>query len=216
MTTATERRSDPTVQPPRAGDARPVTEVDATTVRDWLAKGQALVVDVREADEHARERLAAATLAPLSRFDAATVHSVLPSEAPGRLVLLCRSGRRASEAAGRLATSGSLPGVELFVLRGGIEAWKSSGLPVLMDRAVPISIMRQVQLVVGSAVLLFSALAIAVSPWFAAVPAAMGAGLIFAGSTGACGMATMLAWMPWNKAIRGASCTASKGGSCAG
>lgn len=218
MTTTTERPIT-TSGPAGSATARPIIEVDANTLRDWLAKGDAAVLDVREADEHARERLAEATLTPLSQFDPIAVHgqlkerlkSLTPAGAPARLVLLCRSGRRATEAAARLASSGPFGGVQLCVLRGGLEGWKSAGLPVIADRTVPISIMRQVQLAIGVVVLGFSALAIAVSPWFAAVPAAMGAGLIFAGATGICGLATMLSWMPWNRAFRSGSCAAPHG-----
>jgi rhodanese-related sulfurtransferase len=43
--------------------------VDAGTVQAWLDKGEALLIDVREPDEHARERIAGARLLPLSRFE---------------------------------------------------------------------------------------------------------------------------------------------------
>jgi hypothetical protein len=42
-------------------------------------------------------------------------------------------------------------------------------------------------------------LAIAVHPNFAALPAFVGAGLMFAGITDTCGMAMVLAKMPWNQ-----------------
>jgi hypothetical protein len=38
-----------------------------------------------------------------------------------------------------------------------------------------------------------------VSPWFLVVPAFFGAGLVFAGATGTCGLAAVLARMPWNR-----------------
>jgi rhodanese-related sulfurtransferase len=99
-------------------------------------------------------------------------------------------------------------GVEAFNLAGGIEAWKQAGLPVEVDRAVSrISIMRQVQIVAGSFVLAGAALAYWVSPWFLIVPAFFGAGLLFAGLSGTCGMAALLSVMPWNRAAgQGAHC----------
>jgi len=66
---------------------------------------------------------------------------------------------------------------------------KKAGIPV----------MRQVQITAGSLVVLGVALA-AVSPWFLALSAFVGCGLVFAGATGWCGMAKLLALMPWNKA----------------
>jgi hypothetical protein len=59
--------------------------------------------------------------------------------------------------------------------------------------------MRQVQIVVGSFSVAGAILALAVNPWFAAVPLFFGSGLLFAGITGTCGMALMLARMPWNR-----------------
>jgi CHASE2 domain-containing sensor protein len=72
--------------------------------------------------------------------------------------------------------------------------------------------MRQVQLVIGLCVLAGSALAWFVDPRLVAIPAFFGAGLTFAGASGTCALATMIGWMPWNKAAKsGASCTT---GSC--
>ena len=39
-----------------------------------------------------------------------------------------------------------------------------------------------------------------VSPWFYVLPGFVGAGLMFAGATGFCGMARVLARAPWNRA----------------
>jgi hypothetical protein len=59
--------------------------------------------------------------------------------------------------------------------------------------------MRQVQIATGSLVVAGTALAVAVSPWFILLAGFVGAGLVFAGTTGFCGMARLLARMPWNK-----------------
>jgi len=64
-------------------------------------------------------------------------------------------------------------------------------------------IMRQVQVVVGFMVLLSSALAALVSPWFLLLTGFFGAGLLFAGLTGTCGMAALLGRMPWNYPLKG-------------
>lgn len=42
-------------------------------------------------------------------------------------------------------------------------------------------------------------LAFFISPWFALLSAFVGCGLMFAGITGWCGMAHLLAIMPWNR-----------------
>ena len=57
---------------------------------------------------------------------------------------------------------------------------------------------RQVQLIAGLMVVTGVGLGLAVSPWFLAVAAFFGAGLVFAGATGTCGLAFVLMKMPWN------------------
>jgi rhodanese-related sulfurtransferase len=98
-------------------------DVDPQTLKGWLDRGEAILVDVREEDEYARERIAGARLLPLSRLD----RSAVPSEPGKALVLQCNSGRRSADAAARIA----LPeGTRLYHLAGGIQAWKRAGLPV--------------------------------------------------------------------------------------
>jgi rhodanese-related sulfurtransferase len=170
--------------------------VDPGTLQAWLEKGEAMLIDVREPDEHARERIAGTRLAPLSRFDP----EGLAAE-PGKiLVFHCNSGNRTTQAAGRLLRAGER---EVYQLAGGLQAWKRAGLPVIGDRKAPLPIMRQVQNAAGSLVLLGIVLAVLVSPWFMALSAFVGAGLIIAGITGFCGMANLLMHMPWNRS-RGA------------
>jgi len=70
--------------------------------------------------------------------------------------------------------------------------------------------MRQVQIAVGLISATGAALALTVNPKFAFIPLLTGCGLLFAGLTGTCGMALLLAKMPWNKtsACNSVSCCA--------
>lgn len=63
----------------------------------------------------------------------------------------------------------------------------------------PPEILRQVQLVAGSLILLGVTLGTLVSPYFLGIAAFVGAGFVFAGATGTCGMATLLAKLPHNR-----------------
>jgi hypothetical protein len=56
-----------------------------------------------------------------------------------------------------------------------------------------------VQIAAGSLVLLGVVLGQVIAPGFYALSAFVGAGLTFAGITGWCGMAKLLALMPWNR-----------------
>lgn len=168
-------------------------EVSPSEVRQWLAEGKAVMVDVREGDERARMRIEGTTSMPMSRFDAGS----LPRAE--KIVVHCHAGARSAEAAARCAAQGI---DDVYSMTGGIKGWESAGLPVQRTAGVPISIMRQVQITAGLIVLIFSVLAVTVSMWFALGAAFIGAGLTFAGASGFCGMAAVLAKMPWNRALR--------------
>ncbi|SHI70034.1 Rhodanese-related sulfurtransferase [Roseomonas rosea] len=159
-----------------------------------LMREGAMLVDIREPDEHARERIPGARNLPLSRLEAAEL-----AVQEGRPVLFhCRSGARTGANSQRLAAKAGL--CEAYLVEGGLDGWKAAGLPVAEDRRRPIELMRQVQIAAGSLVLLGLVLAALVSPWFLALSGFVGAGLVFAGLTGTCGMATLLRRMPWNRA----------------
>jgi len=59
--------------------------------------------------------------------------------------------------------------------------------------------MRQVQIAAGALVLCGTLAGTLFNPMFCVIPAFTGTGLIFAGITGICGMAKLLAIMPWNR-----------------
>jgi rhodanese-related sulfurtransferase len=165
-----------------------------------LVDDGAVLVDIRDADEHARERIQGARHIPLSKLDAADFE-----ELKGRTVIFhCRSGARTQANGDRLAATAG-EGCEAFIVEGGLEGWRKAGLPTTVDRSRPIELQRQVQIGAGSLVLLGTLLGLAVSPWFLAVPLFVGAGLVFAGLTGFCGMALLLQRAPWNQATYSAT-----------
>lgn len=159
-----------------------------------MVRDGATLVDIRESDEYARERIAGSRHHALSALDRA--HPAQPGDSA--LIFHCKSGSRTAQTAGRIA-SGMPPGIKGYILEGGIDAWKKAGLPVTLDRSAPIPTMRQVQIVAGSLVLLGAVLGATVAPAFYLLSAFVGAGLVFAGVTGFCGMARILELMPWNR-----------------
>lgn len=171
-----------------------VRDVEAAALRGWLDRGEALLIDVRESGEHSAERIGGSRLLPLSGLDPRAV----PDPAGRRLVLYCRSGNRSGLAARRLLAAG-FP--EVHHLRGGLLAWQEAGCAVETSGSGPRlpDLMRQVQITSGSLVLLGTGLGAAVSPWFLLLSGFVGAGLVFAGATGTCGMAMLLARLPWNR-----------------
>ena len=154
------------------------------------------VLDVRTPVEYAEVHVPQArnvpldTLAPRELFEAGN----LPKGQP--IYILCRTGARASKAAEKFAKDGFGDAV---VVEGGTVAWSEAGLPVDRGSAKVISLERQVRIAAGSLTFIGAALAWFVHPYFIALPAFVGAGLVFAGITDFCGMGLLLAKAPWNR-----------------
>jgi rhodanese-related sulfurtransferase len=151
------------------------------------------LIDVRTPAEHGEVHIKGSHLMPLDRLDAGAVKSV--ASGAERCVLICRSGKRAEQAYQKLQAAGC---ENLAVLDGGVIAWESAGLPVVRG-AKAISLERQVRITAGFLVLLGVALGTWVHLAFYGLSAFVGAGLVFAGITDWCGMAMVLAKMPWNQ-----------------
>lgn len=161
-----------------------------------LMQRRAVLVDIREPDEFARRHVRGALSRPLSGFEQAH----LKIEAGRDVIFTCRTGMRTGTHCERLANAVDGPA---FVLEGGVDGWAAAGLPVDENREAPLEMMRQVQIAAGLLVLAGVALGFGVHPGFFAVPGIVGAGLTFAGATGFCGMARVLALAPWNPKAAG-------------
>lgn len=176
-----------------------------------------VIIDVREKDEFVAEHIEHSIHLPLSHF---------MEQAPGilnqlknkKIIIMCRSGNRAKIAQGNISQLGFGSDIDATVYTGGIMAWKAAGNPVIEFKKGHLPLMRQVQLIAGLGVFTFSMLAYFVDLRFAFAAAFFGAGLTLAGATGFCGMANLLALMPWNKnqsSIQEELCMASPaGGQC--
>lgn len=157
-----------------------------------LVKQGAVLVDIRAADEHARERIAQARHVPMERLQ----DGALPLDGAPAVIFHCRSGNRTRVNA---QTLGACAPCDAYVLEGGLDGWKRAGLPVLADASQPLELQRQVQIAAGSLIVLGAVLGATVSPWFHALSGFIGAGLVFAGVSGFCGLARVLMQMPWNR-----------------
>jgi rhodanese-related sulfurtransferase len=181
----------------------PIKTVDATTLKSWIDSGEAVVVDVREPAEHAAENISGATLVPLGSIS----KSKLPETGGKKLVVHCRSGKRSTSACEKLLAED--PSLEIYNLEGGISAWAGAGHAVKTSGKFFLPLDRQVQLTIGLGVLIGSLLAYFVNPLFTILTGFFGAGLTFAGASGYCGLALVMAKMPWNQGCGSAnSCSA--------
>lgn len=158
-----------------------------------IEAGTCQLIDVREPVEFAEERIPSATLVPLAQLE----QRAGQIDRSRSVIVMCRSGKRGGQAMAKLQTLGY---TDVRNLDGGILAWKAAGQPVECPPRKVLPLMRQVQLVIGLCVVTGSVLALTVNPLFALIPAFFGTGLTMAGASGWCGLALLLAKMPWNNA----------------
>lgn len=164
-----------------------LTKLSPEEARAKIAKG-AKLIDIRTADEHARIRIPGAQNVPLGS-------DLNLGDAPA-VIYHCRSGLRTDANAAQLAAKSPC---QAYLLEGGLDAWREAGLPLLTNAGAPLEVMRQVQITAGLLVLAGVALSLTVDQAWIGLSACVGAGLAFAGATGWCGMAKLLAYMPWNR-----------------
>jgi len=161
--------------------------------QELLAQG-AVLVDIRTADEYAREHIVNARHMPMEQLS----REGMPKSDTNAVIFHCRSGNRTVMNAGVLDNCATC---EVYILEGGLDGWKKAGLPVVKDAAQPLELQRQVQIGAGSMILVGVILGAAVAPGWYALSGFVGAGLIIAGATGFCGLARVLMKMPWNKRL---------------
>ncbi|WP_337264184.1 MULTISPECIES: rhodanese family protein [unclassified Serratia (in: enterobacteria)] len=171
-----------------------VETITSQDAQQRLKQG-ARLFDIRDADEYAHEHIAQACLLSLSMIEKGEKPQPLCEQ--DVVIFHCQSGKRTAQNAAVLATAASP--AKVYLLEGGINGWKQQGLEVVKDKNQPLPLMRQVQIAAGSLILLGAALGYTLTPLFFLLPSFVGAGLLFAGLSGFCGMATLLAKMPWNQ-----------------
>lgn len=156
------------------------------------------LIDVRTPAEYRSGHIHGATSIPLDELDREILRGHLGDDKAGRdrpLYLTCLSGDRARQAAEKLRQAGL---ENLYLVEGGTEAWRQAGLPMQRCGNV-ISLERQVQIALGTLLVLKVLFGFTINELFFAVIPLIGAGLIAAGITRWCGMARLLAMMPWNR-----------------
>ena len=172
------------------------TELQSVLQSDHTAQ----LLDVRTPSEHAQIHVPGVHLVSLDRLDASQLAASTGFSKAKPVYILCQSGGRAKQAAGKLEQSGF---EKCCVVEGGTSAWAAAGLPVNRGSSRIISLERQVRIAAGLLVLSGVLLSQFVNPAFIWLSGFVGAGLIFAGFTDWCGMGMLIARMPWNQ---GGSC----------
>jgi len=166
--------------------------VSTEQLNSLLAAGAAVALDVRSAAEFAIDHIPGSINIPMEQIE-----SRLADIPEARLVLICEGGKRAQIVADWLGGSR-----ELDVLDGGMRSWRRAALPTLACAPCRWSLERQVRFCAGIIVLAGAVLTWRVDARWVYLPMLVGGGLTFAGLTNVCGMAMLLAKMPWNSRNR--------------
>ena len=166
------------------------------------------LIDVRPPAEFGEVHVTTAHNLPLDRLDAAAVTAEASDDEP--IYFICKSGGRSGKACEKLIASGFS---DVISVDGGTTACEAAGLPVVRGRKA-MSLERQVRIAAGAIV--FGGVMLAA---FAdndmlekiglGIAGFVGAGLVFAGITDSCGMAMLIARMPWNQ-VSGSATSCSR------
>lgn len=163
------------------------------------------LIDVRTPVEFAGLHAKGAVNHPLDTLDPAAIWHARQGASDKPLYLICQMGGRSMRACELFVSAGY---DNVVNVTGGTILWERQGLPVVRGKKQVMAMDRQVRIAAGLLVLVGCALALMVQPsWIGiALGAAIGGGLIFSGATDTCGMAAVLAKMPWNRVSGSGNC----------
>lgn len=155
------------------------------------------LVDVRSGGEYKSGHLPGALHRPIDNLSVDTMKELAEKAGDRTVCFICQRAVRSKKALDIWKEAGvSGDAVEL---ENGQQAWQEANLPLKKEEGGTISIERQVRIAAGSLGLIGTLLGAFVHPAFLIIPGFIGAGLAFAGITDTCGMAMLLAKMPWNR-----------------
>ena len=172
--------------------------INVTDAVKLIKNGDAVLIDVREAEEFKAEHIAYAMSVPLSSLEGGFETLDIPISKT--ILFQCLKGTRGQMACERIQGLGACQN-QIVNIEGGIESWKEQGLPVIgaASASPQISIFRQVQIIAGFLIALFVLIGFMGITITFVLAGIIGGALFFAGLTGWCGLAIILAKMPWNK-----------------
>jgi rhodanese-related sulfurtransferase len=184
-----------------------VATISPSALSELRRRGEPVtLVDVRTPAEFGDMHVEFARNVPLDRLDP---REIVAARGSGPVYFVCKSGGRSQKACEKMIAAGI---TDVVSVEGGTAACHAAGLSVVRGRRA-MSLERQVRICAGALVATGAALA-AFGPDLAwqriglGLAGFIGCGLVFAGVTDTCGMAMLLAKMPWNQA--GATCATTR------
>ncbi len=181
--------------------------MNTSELQERITQGSVELLDVRTDLEFNQGHIAGARHIPLDQLESTPSFE---QQYPEKLLcVICQSGKRAAKARQHLMEHF---GISSQLLDGGMNAWvEAGGQTDRVGGTHYVNLMRQVQVVIGVLNLLGISLALTLSPWWLALPGVTSLGMMAAGFTGWCGLALLLAKMPWNR-VKPTSCTLPSAG----
>lgn len=159
----------------------------------YKLQGQVELIDVRIPTEFRDFHIGAAKNVPLESMQPKKL--LLERDPAQPVYVICRGGTRSAIACQKLREAGFKNVIDV---EGGTLAWEKAGYPLVRGKkAIPLQ--RQVQTVAGTMVIIGILLSATVDKNWMLLSLFVGCGLLFAGVTGYCPMASLLARMPWNQ-----------------
>lgn len=160
------------------------------------SQGGVILLDVRTPMEYQQVHAVPAINEPLDKLEplaTATRHGLTRQD---KVYVICKSGARAKTAGQKFIDAGF---EKVISVEGGTDAWVAADLPVLRTQSKVLPLQQQVFIVIGAMVVLGVLLGYFVHPAWLILAGFPGCGLIFAGLTGLCPLAMLMAKMPWNQ-----------------
>lgn len=170
-----------------------MTTITVQELNQLLQRGldpNLLVIDVRTPAEYQASRISGTINRPLGELESYAVEL----QNYQQVYVHCQSGNRSQQACAKLRTLGVRQPVNVL---GGLSAWEQAGFTTVRTQGT-LPIIRQVMIVAGTLMLIGVLLATFVHVGWIGLSGAVGAGLLYAGVSGQCFMAMLLAKLPWN------------------
>ncbi len=177
--------------------------IDVKELSSKQARGESIdLIDVRMPTEYRSMHAECARSVPLETLNPNEIMAERNGSANQPLYVICRGGNRSVQACEKFIAAGF---TNVVNVEGGTLAWEKAGLPIIRGKK-SFPLIQQVQIAAGMLTLFGVFLGYAVDARWFGLSGFVGAGLLFAGLTGFCPMATLIAKMPWNQCNCSGSC----------
>lgn len=169
-------------------------EISANEAFMLIEKEDVGIIDVREPAEHMSSHIEGSELFPLSKLKGEDI-----KHNKNTYIIYCQKGGRGKSACEKLLAHN--PDLDIYNISGGINEWINEGYSVRKGEKSILPLDRQVQLSISTLLLVFCALSLTISTAFIWPIIFIATGLFVAGATGFCGLARVIALMPWNQRV---------------